>query len=165
MSDRPAAQADSDAPNPDGPLVLVIDDNAAFATLVATVLESLGCQVERAASGAEGLRKVASRPPALILLDLHMPEMDGIGVLRRLRGRPPFDKIPVIVLTARQAIDDVTTACRLGATDYMTKPLDPANLVAKVLRQLPARRRHVPLEVGPRPKVLKDGDPEDWVFV
>jgi CheY-like chemotaxis protein len=165
MSDRPAAQAHGDAQITDGPLVLVIDDNAAFATLVTTVLESLGCQVERAASGVEGLGKVASRPPALILLDLHMPEMDGIGVLKRLRGRPPFDKIPVIVLTARQAIDDVTMACRLGATDYMTKPLDPANLVAKVLRQLPARRRRIPSNRGPTPAVLKDGDPEHWVWV
>jgi CheY-like chemotaxis protein len=165
MPDRPTAQAHSDAPDPDGPLVLVIDDNAAFATLVATILESIGCQVERAASGAEGLRKVASRPPALILLDLHMPEMDGIGVLKRLRGRRPFDKIPVIVLTARQAIDDVTAACRLGATDYMTKPLNPANLVTKVLRQLPARRRRVPSDGGPRPTILKDGDPERWVLV
>jgi CheY-like chemotaxis protein len=127
--------------NVSGPLVLVVDDSDGFATLVTAVLMSVGCRVDRAASGTEALRKVASGPPALILLDLHMPEMDGIAVLRRLRARPPFDKIPVIVLTATTSIDDVTVACRLGAKDYVPKPLDPANLITKVQRHLPARYR------------------------
>jgi CheY-like chemotaxis protein len=140
--------------NPSGPLVLVVDDSDGFATLVTAVLMSVGCRVDRAASGTEALRKVASGPPALILLDLHMPEMDGIAVLRRLRARPPFDKIPVIVLTATTSIDDVTVACSLGAKDYVPKPLDPANLITKVQRHLPARYRQRSSNFPP--PVLKD---------
>jgi CheY-like chemotaxis protein len=141
--------------NLDGPLVLVVDDNDGFATLVTAVLRSVGCRVDRAARGMEALRKVESGPPALVLLDLHMPEMDGIEVLRRLRARSPFDKIPVIVLTATTGIDEVTTACRLGAKDYVTKPLDPANLIMKVQRHLPARYRRRSSGIG-LPAVLKD---------
>jgi CheY-like chemotaxis protein len=140
--------------NVNGPLVLVVDDSDGFATLVTAVLMSVGCRVDRAASGTEALRKVASGPPALILLDLHMPEMDGIGVLRRLRARPPFDKIPVIVLTATKSTDDVTVACSLGAKDYVPKPLDPANLITKVQRHLPARYRQRSSNIPPT--VLKD---------
>jgi CheY-like chemotaxis protein len=144
------------ATNPRGPRVLVIDDNDAFARLVSVVLTSVGCQVERAASGAEGLRMIASRPPALIVLDLQMPQMDGIGVLRRLKARKPYDEIPVIVLTAKQTIDDVTIACGLGAKDYMTKPLDPATLITKALRNLPYRPVAAPTPAALTGEKLRD---------
>jgi DNA-binding response OmpR family regulator len=140
-----AAAASSDGgrrPGAAAPLVLVIDDTEEIALFIQAILESAGYQVQLAANGADGLQKVLDRTPALIILDLQMPEIDGIGVLRRLKARPPYDEIPVVVLSANQALDDVTAACTLGAKDYMTKPFKPEDLVAKVAKHIrPARGR------------------------
>lgn len=92
--------------------------------------------VEEAENGVVGLKKAIRNPPNLILLDLKMPEMDGFQVLKALRSDNDFDHIPVIVLSAFNSPADRTKAFELGADDYINKPFDRAELMARIQRKL-----------------------------
>jgi type IV pilus assembly protein PilB len=121
------------------PLVLVVDDDPAMRTLIRTILSGQGLRVAEAADGITALDEVQRLRPSLMLLDMEMPRLDGLGVLETLRMRLVGRSVPVIVVTAK---DDPATESRcieLGAEDYITKPIQPASLVARtraVLRRV-----------------------------
>lgn len=112
--------------------ILVVDDDPDILQFVRLNLELDGFEVELAGGGREALEKAAASPPDLMLLDVMMPEIDGLTVLRRMRSDPPTANIPVIVLTARSLAEDRVKGLDLGADDYITKPFDLEELIARV---------------------------------
>ncbi|MFE4536836.1 response regulator transcription factor [Streptomyces scopuliridis] len=116
--------------------ILVVDDDPTVAEVVTGYLERAGFSVDRAADGPEALRLAAAGRPALVVLDLMLPGMDGLEVCRRLRAAAP---VPVIMLTARGDEDDRILGLEIGADDYVTKPFSPRELVLRVESVL---RRH-----------------------
>jgi DNA-binding NtrC family response regulator len=117
--------------------LLVIDDEPINRKLLTAVFSAEGFVVAHAANGEEGLERVDKGPPALVLLDLRMPGLDGLEVLRRLRARWPA--LPVIVLTSHSDIGAAVEATRLGAYDFLTRPIDNQKLVLAVRRALEHR--------------------------
>ncbi|POZ50410.1 response regulator [Methylovulum psychrotolerans] len=111
------------------PLLLLIEDDPPFRSLLATTLEGQGYRVLATDTGREGLLAVRNRSPALLLLDLGLPDMDGQDVICRLRKS---SELPVIVLSARHQESDVTQALDNGADDYLTKPFSNAELMARI---------------------------------
>jgi DNA-binding response OmpR family regulator len=109
--------------------VLVVDDEPNIADLIELYLRRDGYRVVKAASGDDGLRAVQEHRPRLVVLDVGLPDMDGLEVCRRLRST---SAIPVIFLTARDTEVDRVLGLELGADDYVTKPFSPAELVARV---------------------------------
>ena len=122
--------------------VLVVDDEPDVIELVQYNLEQAGFDVETAADGKQGLAKVRSAAPDLILLDLMLPEMDGLEVCRILRGDLSTAYIPIIMLTAKAAEVDRVVGLELGADDYVTKPFSPRELLLRIKKQL--QRAHTP---------------------
>ena len=113
------------------PLVLVADDDPAMRTLMRTILTSQGLQVAEATDGITALEEAQRLRPALILLDMDMPRLDGLGVLETLRKRLLGRSVPVIVVTAHDDPAIESRCIELGAEDYITKPIKPASLVAR----------------------------------
>ena len=109
--------------------VLVVDDEPEIVRLVRDYLEHGGFTVLAAADGVQALRAVRTAPPDLVILDLGLPGMDGLDVLRSLRRE---GALPVILLTARGEESDKLVGLELGADDYLTKPFSPKELVARV---------------------------------
>jgi DNA-binding response OmpR family regulator len=109
--------------------VLVVDDEANIADLIELYLAREGYRVVKADRGEAGLRAVADHRPRLVVLDVGLPDIDGLEVCRRLRRT---STIPVIFLTARDSEVDRVLGLELGADDYVTKPFSPAELVARV---------------------------------
>jgi DNA-binding response OmpR family regulator len=109
--------------------VLVVDDEPNIADLIELYLAREGYRVVKAGSGEAGLRAVAEHRPRLVVLDVGLPDLDGLEVCRRLRQT---STIPVIFLTARDSEVDRVLGLELGADDYVTKPFSPAELVARV---------------------------------
>jgi DNA-binding response OmpR family regulator len=124
-----------------GQKVLVVEDEASIASFVAMYLKKGGFAVSVASTGAEALTKVVAESPALIILDLALPDVDGIDVCRRIRQR---SDVPIMMLTARDDDVDKIVGLEVGADDYVTKPFNPRELVARVKsilrRTAPARR-------------------------
>jgi len=113
--------------------ILLVEDNHDIRTIVKAALESVGgFEVRACESGAEALEALAGFEPQLILLDVMMPDLDGPGVLARLREQPDTAEIPVIFLTAKATKDEVQRLRALGAADVLTKPFDPMTLHEKV---------------------------------
>ena len=119
------------------PLVLVVDDEAKIRDLVRRYLEADGFAVAEAADGQQALDLVAQRAPDLVVLDVMLPGIDGIEVLRRLRTR---SDVYVILLTARAEEVDKLVGLSVGADDYVTKPFSPRELAARVKAVLRRRR-------------------------
>ena len=109
--------------------VLVIDDEARFARALAISLRAYGYDVEVATTGEEGLRSASQRPAEVVILDLGLPGMDGIDVLRGLRG---WTNVPVVVLSARHQEASKVQALDEGADDYVTKPFGMDELLARL---------------------------------
>jgi two-component system, OmpR family, alkaline phosphatase synthesis response regulator PhoP len=113
-------------------LVMVIEDEKEIRDLVRYNLEKAGFRVAAAGDGEEGLKQLfASRPDALVL-DLMLPGMNGLEIVREVRGEPLTHDLPVLVLTARSAEMDKLLGFEQGADDYLTKPFSPRELVARV---------------------------------
>lgn len=112
--------------------ILVVDDDPDILQFVRLNLELDGFEVDLAGGGREALDLAAAAPPDLMLLDVMMPEIDGLTVLRRLRSDPGTSSIPVIILTARSLAEDRVKGLDLGADDYITKPFDLEELIARV---------------------------------
>ena len=110
--------------------ILVVDDEDNLRTMLAAALKFEGYQVVQATNGREGLRSVKEQRPDLIVLDVMMPELDGFGMLKRLRDAG--DRTPVIFLTARAESADAVEGLGLGADDYLAKPFSLEELVARV---------------------------------
>src|SRR5436309_7300216 len=118
------------------PKVLVVDDEPEAVELVEFNLRQAGFEVVAAAHGAEALKKARSTLPSLIVLDLMLPEVDGLEVCRMLRRDPATTDIPIIMLTAKAAEVDRVVGLELGADDYLTKPFSPRELVLRVKKVL-----------------------------
>ena len=103
--------------------VLVADDKESSREFVRTVLEHAGYVVEEAADGREALAKVREDPPDLVVLDLHMPGLDGFAVMEALRQDARYFSLPVVALTASAMQGDRERALAAGFVDYMTKPI------------------------------------------
>jgi two-component system phosphate regulon response regulator PhoB len=116
----------------DGRSIVVIEDEDAIRDVVAYNLERAGYRVAVAADGRAGLELVRATSPELVLLDLMLPELDGIEVCRALRADPATSAIPVIMLTALGEETDIVDGLEVGADDYVTKPFSPRELVARV---------------------------------
>jgi two-component system KDP operon response regulator KdpE len=116
---------------------LVIDDEAAIRRLLRVSLEGDGYHVLEAASGNEGLQLAANHKPDVILLDLSLPDLTGLDVLKRIRE---WSRTPVIVLTVRDAEEEKIALLDAGADDYVTKPFSPPELLARIRAAL----RHAP---------------------
>lgn len=128
-------------------LVLLIEDEESIASFVAMFLRKEGFEVDMATDGASGLKLASRRSPQVIILDLMLPDMDGFEVCRRIRHD---SDVPIIMLTARDAATDKVVGLELGADDYVTKPFDPRELVARVKSVLRrAQIRAQAAEAGP----------------
>src|SRR6266487_6901266 len=131
--------------------VLVVEDEASIASFVSLYLKNAGYTVRTAATGGEALTMAAAEQPALIILDLNLPDIDGIEVCRRIRKSAD---IPILMLTARDEDVDKIIGLEVGADDYLTKPFNPRELVARVKSIL---RRAVPERREPQARELKHG--------
>jgi DNA-binding response OmpR family regulator len=120
--------------------ILVADDDPVILRLLQVNFRLEGFKVETAAHGEEALRKAREFVPALILLDVMMPGLDGWEVCRQLKEDPSTSSIPVIFLSARAQDEDRRRGYALGVVEYVTKPFDPGLLVATVRRALTAAR-------------------------
>ena len=109
--------------------IMVVDDNPDIITIVKTILEGRGFTVFSASSGLELLNLLPTQKADLIILDIMMPEMDGLEVLTRLKGKTETSTIPVILLTAKVQYEDVLGGYKLGADYYITKPFTSTQLV------------------------------------
>ena len=132
--------------------VLVVEDEASIASFVALYLKNAGYDVATVANGAEALAAVDREKPALIVLDLMLPDIDGIEVCRRVRRG---SDIPILMLTARDEDVDKIIGLEVGADDYLTKPFNPRELVARVRAIL---RRATSERADRESAVLRHGD-------
>ncbi len=120
--------------------ILLVEDEANIASFVAMYLQKAGYEVAVARDGTEALTKANAEPPALIVLDLMLPDIDGVDVCRRIRQK---SDVPILMLTARDDDIDKIIGLEVGADDYLTKPFNPRELVARVksiLRRSTTRR-------------------------
>jgi two-component system, OmpR family, KDP operon response regulator KdpE len=131
------------------PVALIIDDEVQIRRLLRVVLEGENYQVREAKTGQEGLTEAANRRPEVILLDLGLPDMEGIAVLKRLRE---WSETPVLVLTVRDDEQEKVSALDAGAEDYVTKPFSTPELLARLRA---AQRKTRPAE---EISVFKRGD-------
>ena len=132
--------------------ILVVEDESSIASFVSLYLKNAGFTVRTAATGGDALASVRSEAPTLIVLDLMLPDIDGIEVCRRIRAT---SDIPILMLTARDEDVDKIIGLEVGADDYMTKPFNPRELVARVksiLRRATSDRRL------PESAVIQHGD-------
>ena len=130
----PAAEAEPAlaVPARQVPLVLIADDDPAMRDLITAVLRSAGLEVAESADGAEALDMAQMLRPSILLLDMDMPELDGFEVLEALRRTLRGRAVPVIVVTARDDPETERRCIELGAEDYITKPIQPATLIARI---------------------------------
>ncbi len=135
------------------PTILVVDDEQSYRDALSVALEREGFTVETAADGAEALARFDTARPALILLDVMLPQMSGVDVCRELRAR---SQVPIIMVTARNAEIDAVVGLEVGADDYVTKPFRLRELVARVRAAL--RRAPNSEGAGPMVEVIEVGD-------
>src|SRR2546430_7422312 len=134
------------------PNVLVVEDEASIASFVSLYLKNAGYAVRTAATGSEALSQVAAQEPSLIVLDLMLPDIDGIEVCRRIRKA---SDVPILMLTARDEDVDKIIGLEVGADDYLTKPFNPRELVTRVKSIL---RRAAPAREERESAQLRHGD-------
>jgi CheY-like chemotaxis protein len=114
--------------------VLVVDDSSVVRELIAVNLELEGLEVVRCVDGVEALERVAEQRPDAITLDVMMPRLDGFAVVERLRGDRSTADIPIVIVTGRASAADLARGEALGVDAYLTKPFEPSELLAAVLR-------------------------------
>jgi DNA-binding response OmpR family regulator len=144
--------------------ILVIEDETSIASFVAAYLKNAGYAVRTAATAQAALLEIASEMPALIVLDLNLPDGDGVDLCRRVRKS---SDVPILMLTARDEDVDKIIGLEVGADDYMTKPFNPRELVARVKsvlrRAAPERRRSETAELTHGELVINAGKREVYV--
>jgi len=116
--------------------ILVVDDQAANIQTVGTLLSTMGYDVMSATSAGQALQRLTARTPDLILLDMMMPGVSGLDLCRRLKGKPAWEEIPVIFLSAAGEVPLITAALEAGAVDYVTKPFHRAELLSRIRTHL-----------------------------
>ncbi len=144
--------------------ILVVEDETSIASFVAAYLKNAGYTVRTAATSQTALTQVATEMPALIVLDLNLPDGDGVELCRRIRKS---SDVPILMLTARDEDVDKIIGLEVGADDYMTKPFNPRELVARVKsvlrRAAPDRRRSETAELSHGDLVINAGKREVYV--
>jgi two-component system response regulator CpxR len=130
--------------------VLIIDDDVDLCELLAARMSDEGFEIEAMHDGARGLERALSREHSLVVLDLMLPAMGGLDVLRRMREQSP---IPVLILTARGEDVDRILGLEIGADDYLPKPFNPRELIARIRAIL---RRTVRVAAGTHPLIVGD---------
>ena len=126
----------------DPPRILVVDDNETNRDIIVTRLEANGYETLQAADGQEALAAVTQHHPDLVLLDVMMPNIDGLEACRQLKGNAGLAFTPVILVTAKAATQDVVAGLDAGADEYLTKPIDQSALVARVRSVLRIKALH-----------------------
>ena len=158
-----------------GDKILIVDDEKDILELIGYNLEREGYQIVKALSGEEALRSSRLEKPDLILLDLMLPGIDGLEVLKKLKIDSKTVNIPTVLLTAKGEEADIVTGLELGADDYITKPFSPRVLLARIRAALRRQKEetvdlqsviHIhDLEIHPgRRSVLAKGDPLELTF-
>ncbi|NLT56983.1 MAG: response regulator transcription factor [Actinomycetales bacterium] len=137
-------------PDGSGIRVLVVDDEPTISDLLAMALRYEGCVVRTAADGTQALREATDFDPDAVVLDIMLPDLHGLEILRRLRSEKP--SVPVLFLTARDSVEDRVAGLTAGGDDYVTKPFSLEEVIARVRALV---RRAVPVE---RDAVLRVGD-------
>ena len=132
--------------------ILIVEDESSIASFVALYLKNAGYTVRTVGKGADALDQVSSDPPSLTILDLMLPDIDGIEVCRRIRKT---SDVPILMLTARDEDVDKIIGLEVGADDYMTKPFNPRELVARIRSVL---RRATPDRPDRESEVIVHGD-------
>jgi len=135
--------------------ILLIDDDVELCSLVTEYLEAEGFKVEAVFDGKRGLERALNGPQLLVVLDVMLPGLNGLDVLRRIRIT---SKIPVLLLTARGEDVDRIVGLEIGADDYLPKPFNPRELMARI-RAILRRTRNAP-QIDPIPDVIRVGDIE-----
>jgi DNA-binding response OmpR family regulator len=131
--------------------ILVVEDDRDIAELVGRYLEKAGFAVELAAAGRDALAAIAKRQPDLLVLDLMLPQVDGLEICRAVRAGDKTSAIPIIMLTARAEESERIVGLEMGADDYLAKPFSPGELVARVRALLRRSQR------GPATKTTSYG--------
>ena len=121
--------------------ILLVDDNEQNLELLEAYLEELGAAIGTATNGLEALRAVEAEKPDLILLDVMMPRMSGFQLCSRLKRAPATKDIAVMMVTALNEVNDAQRAAECGADDFLTKPVNKADLLARVRALLAARAK------------------------
>jgi DNA-binding response OmpR family regulator len=134
------------------PSILVVEDEGSIASFVSLYLKNAGYTVRTASTGSEALSQVSAQMPGLIVLDLMLPDIDGIEVCKRIRQT---SDVPILMLTARDEDVDKIIGLEVGADDYLTKPFNPRELVARVKSIL---RRATPERRDRESEVIDHGD-------
>lgn len=114
------------------PVILTVDDSKSLRHTVSITLKRAGYDVIEAVDGEDGLAKALAHPVALILADQNMPNMDGLSMIRALRGRPQYSKVPILVLTTESSDEMKQLGRAAGATGWIVKPFDPERLIEVV---------------------------------
>src|SRR4051794_38601547 len=114
------------------PRILIVDDTPANVHALVAIMRTKGYQISVAVNGRQALEVVARTQPDLILLDVMMPEMDGFETCRQLKASDQWRQIPVIFLTAKTEVSDIVQGFELGAVDYVAKPFNAHELLARV---------------------------------
>jgi len=143
--------------------LLVVEDDEDIRALLRHTLAREGFAVLEAATGREGLAAAATKHPDAVILDLMLPDIDGLEVCRRLKGDPELKHIPVLMLTAKSEDTDIVVGLELGAEDYITKPFSPRVLIARlrsVLRRVAARAEAAAEEIRAEGLILRPGKHE-----
>ena len=109
--------------------ILVVDDNLDSLTIMRTILENQGYEVSVAVNGADALEQVKRAPPALVLLDIMMPQISGLEVLQQIRENTHTGRVPVILVTAKTQDEDLMSGYQYGADYYITKPFTAKQLL------------------------------------
>ena len=122
--------------------IITIDDDPVVRTLIKKTFSSLGFEVITAADGIEGLRAIENNQPDIIILDVMMPIIDGLEVLKRIKATPKIAKIPVIIFTAISDGHMVVETSKYGAEDYIIKPFQSSVLIQKVKKLLEPKYRN-----------------------
>lgn len=136
----------------DHPLILVIEDEPPLRRYLRATLQSFGYRVEEAATGAEGKGMAARLNPDVVLLDLGLPDMDGLDLAQELRG---WSRVPIIIVSARGKEEDKIRALDVGADDYLTKPFGSGELLARIRVAL----RHAAEAAGAAPEAVVEIGP------
>ncbi len=129
--------------------ILIVDDDIETVRLVGLMLKRKGYETITANNGAQAIELAVSQRPALIVLDIMMPDMDGYQVTVLLRNNPITAEIPILMFTAKGQVDDKVTGYEAGADDYLTKPVHPAELIAHIKSLLGRRSPQTEAETAP----------------